>query len=310
MCRFDPKVDLAFKKLFGSEENKDVLISLINSFLPEKEQMTEITLENPYNLPDYINGKMSILDIKAKDEKGTWYDVEMQVGEQGFFGKRALFYWAKMYAEQIKKGKMFSKLRKTIMISILDFEYYKDGNKNKRRKKKNNTDSDVQIRYHRRIGLKDLDTNEEYKQLNFLELIFIELPKFKKELVSLETDLERWITFFNHSSEYEKGKIPEELSMNPAIAKAIKQLDILYFDEKEQEIYEGEQKLILDNIEKMRTAKAKGLEEGMEKERIIQEKKRKEDKIKTAKSLLENSIDINVIITSTGLSKEEIEKLK
>lgn len=288
MCKLDPKVDLAFKKLFGSEENKDILMSLINSMLPKEEQMTEIILENPYNLPDYIKGKLSILDIKGKDEKGTWYDVEMQVGEQGYFGKRALFYWGKVYTNQIKIGKMFSKLKKTIMISILDFKYYDDK------------------RFHRRIVPKDVETNELYEQLDYMELNFLELPKFEKKLKLLETNLERWITFFNHSSEYEKEKIPEELSKNPAIAKAIKQLDIMYFDKKEQEIYEGEQKAILDDIEKMRTAKAKGVEEGIEKERNIQEKKQ----ISKAKKMLKDGLSVNRIVEYTDLSKEEIEKLR
>lgn len=301
MCRLDPKVDLAFKKLFGSEENKDILMSLINSFLPKKEQMTEIILENPYNLPDYINGKMSILDIKAKDRNGTWYDIEMQVGEQGFFGKRALYYWAKVYTEQIKTGKMFSELRKTIVISILDFEYYED-DKSKIKtnvKKKKEGKKEKKGRFFRRIGPKDLETNEEYSELNYMELIFLELPKFDEELKDLKTDLERWTTFFNHSSEYEKEKIPEELSQVPAIAKAIKQLDILYFDKKEQEIYEGEQKAIWTEIEKMRTAKAKGREEGA-----------KDKSIKIAIELLKNNVDRSIIIDSTGLTKEEIGRLK
>ncbi|MEL7597757.1 MAG: Rpn family recombination-promoting nuclease/putative transposase, partial [Clostridiaceae bacterium] len=79
MCRINPKIDLAFKKLFGSEENKDLLISFINSILIEEEQIKDITIKNPYNVSNYINGKMSILDIKAVDEKGKWYDIEIQV---------------------------------------------------------------------------------------------------------------------------------------------------------------------------------------------------------------------------------------
>lgn len=84
MCRINPKVDLAFKKLFGSEENKDLLISFINSILTEEEQVKDITIKNPYNISSYLNGKMSILDIKAVDEKGKWYDIEIQVAPQSF----------------------------------------------------------------------------------------------------------------------------------------------------------------------------------------------------------------------------------
>ncbi len=90
MCRINPKVDLVFKKLFGSEENKDLLKSLVNSLLPESQQAVEIHLKNPYNLADYIDGKLSILDIKAVDGKGKWYDIEMQVEGQGYYGQRAM----------------------------------------------------------------------------------------------------------------------------------------------------------------------------------------------------------------------------
>ena len=71
---------------------------------------------------------MTILDIKAVDENGTWYDIEMQIAEQGFYDKRALYYWAKVYSDQIESGDDFDNLRKTIGINILDFDYLNYGN--------------------------------------------------------------------------------------------------------------------------------------------------------------------------------------
>ena len=124
MCKIDPKIDIAFKKLFGSEENKDLLISLINSVLPDNEQIKSIILENPYNLASYLSDKMSILDIKATDENGKIYDIEMQIGQQGYFGQRALYYWGKSYTNQLEKSGKYSTLKKTIIISIFDFEYF------------------------------------------------------------------------------------------------------------------------------------------------------------------------------------------
>ena len=80
MCRINPRVDFAFKKLFGSEENKDLLISLINAIVTEEDTVEDVELKNPYNLADYQAGKMSILDIKAKNKQtGKWYNIEMQV---------------------------------------------------------------------------------------------------------------------------------------------------------------------------------------------------------------------------------------
>ena len=88
-------MDLGFKKLFGSEENKNILKSLINSLLLKEEKISQLDLKNPYKLADYIAGKLSILDIKAVDEKGKWYDIEMQVAPLGYYGQKVLFFFGK-----------------------------------------------------------------------------------------------------------------------------------------------------------------------------------------------------------------------
>ena len=123
MCRLNPKVDFAFKKLFGSEENKEILISFINAIISEENQIKSLELKNPYNISNYRKGKMTILDIKAVDEKGNWYDIEMQIVEQGFYDKRALYYWSKAYSDQNESGDNFEILRKTIGINILNLNY-------------------------------------------------------------------------------------------------------------------------------------------------------------------------------------------
>jgi len=281
MCRINPKVDIVFKKLFGSEENKDLLLSLINSILPQNEQITEIELANPYNIADYIDGKISILDIKAKDSDGKLYDIEMQVGEQGYYGKRSLYYWGKTYTGQIDTGEMYSKLKKTIVISILDFKYFKDDD-----------------RVHRIIRAKDVESNEEYQELDCFELHFIELKKFSKELSALTTTLDRWITFLTKAYEYEKGNVPEELSKDPAVKKAIEKLDVIYLDAKERLIYEQEQKQMWDEQEKMRTAEAKGVAKGIEKGKFV-----------IAQSMKDKGLSNELIIEITGLSLDDLKEL-
>ena len=102
--KYSPKIDIVFRKLFGSEENKDLLLSLINGILDCHPRLTDLTIKNPYNLPRYLAEKTSILDVKAVDEQGTWYDIEMQIGEHGFYGKRALYYLSKMYVDQMQRS--------------------------------------------------------------------------------------------------------------------------------------------------------------------------------------------------------------
>ncbi|MBN1971497.1 MAG: Rpn family recombination-promoting nuclease/putative transposase, partial [Candidatus Delongbacteria bacterium] len=190
MCRINPKIDIAFKKLFGSEENKDILKSFINSVLPADEQVKYLELKNPYNIATYISGKGGILDVKAQAENGVWFDVEMQIGEQLFFGKRIKYYLDKMYVDQLDISEKYSTLKKVVGIAILDFNYFSDD------------------RYKRGITYKDIDTNERYGNFNLSDIYFIELKKFGKDLKHLTDTLDRWITFLNKAHEYNRNNIP------------------------------------------------------------------------------------------------------
>lgn len=277
MCRANPKVDLVFKKLFGSEENTDILKSLINSLLPENEQLTDIHIKNPYNLADYIDGKLSILDIKAVDEHGKWYDIEMQIDPLGYYGQKALFYWGKVFTAQIEAGELYSKLNKTIVISLLDFIYFPDDE-----------------RVHRIVSLRDIENFEKYGDLDFMDLHFVEMKKFKKELNEIKTTLDRWVTFLNNSYKYEKNKIPAELARDKEVTKAIEKLDLMYLNEKEREYYEAEQKNIRDRAEAFRTATEKG---------------RVANAMDTARKMKADSLSFDMISKYTGLKTEEIEKL-
>jgi len=282
MSYINPKIDLVFKKLFGTEQNINLLKSLVNSILPENEQVTTLELKNPYNPSDYLSGKISYLDIKATDENGKWYDIEIQVAPYDFFGFRLLFYWAKMYSSQLKTRQTYDELRKTIVISLINFDYF--------------VDPEGEERYNRRIGLTDLDTGKIYEQTDGLELIFVELKKFKKELPEIHSTLERWITFLNKAHEYSKDNLPKELATEE-IKKAMEELEVMYFNETEQEHYESQQRRYLD-------------EESLAKqeERKIQNAVL-DNKLEIAKSLKENGANYELIIKSTGLTKDQIDKL-
>ena len=112
MKDINPRVDIAFKKIFGVEENKDLLISLINAVMSAEDQVKEIELLNPYNIKDFKRDKLSVLDIKAKSVDGRRFNIEIQVTDEADYDKRALYYWAKLYAEQLKEGDDYSRLCK------------------------------------------------------------------------------------------------------------------------------------------------------------------------------------------------------
>jgi predicted transposase/invertase (TIGR01784 family) len=244
MCKINPRVDFAFKKLFGSEENKDLLISLINAIVSEQEQVVEVELKNPYNLADYRAGKMSILDIKAKSQQGRWFNVEMQISEDYNFDKRAIYYWAKLVTEQLSEGKMFKELKKTISINILDFNFIP-----------NNHD------VHNCYKIINTATGKDDKLHDIFELHYVELRKFTKPYHQITTALDRWSTFLTKADQLDKHHVPEELAGDESIVKAISAVDRM-FDEEERLVYEVRMQLLADVESKIASAEEKGIQKG------------------------------------------------
>jgi predicted transposase/invertase (TIGR01784 family) len=291
MCRINPRVDFAFKKLFGSEENKDLLISLLNAIISKADQITEVELKNPYNLADYKAGKMSILDIKACDKRGKWFNVEMQIGQDLYFDKRSLYYWAKLVTEQLTEGMMFKELKKTISINILDFDFIPDVKE-----------------FHNLYKIINVNTGKDDKLHDVFELHYIELRKFKKDYHELVDPLDRWITFLTRAHEFGKGDLPQRLAVDQEILKAVKAVDRM-FDEEERSIYETRMQSMADIGSKIASAEEKGMKIGLEKGMEKGLERVKQEKLNIAKQLLD-VLDLETVALKTGLSVDEVEKLK
>jgi len=122
----DPKNDLAFKKIFGNREHKNILISLLNSILDFREEKTivDVELVNPYQVPKIPELKETILDIHATNKNGEKFIVEMQRKDLGNFTKRSLYYTSKAYVEQLPKGNDYTSLKKVYFIGIVNFEIF------------------------------------------------------------------------------------------------------------------------------------------------------------------------------------------
>ncbi|PRX35583.1 putative transposase/invertase (TIGR01784 family) [Orenia metallireducens] len=283
MCRLNPRVDFAFKKLFGSEENKDILISFINSVLDEEEQIKDLVLKNPYNAKNFKNDKLSILDVKAVDEKGVWYNIEMQITDQDYYDKRALYYWARLYTGQLESGINYDKLEKTIVINVLNF---------------NCLDEEE---YHNVYQLLNRQSKEEL--IDHLEIHFIELEKYNKDLSEVQTALDRWTEFLKRADQYDKDQIPSQLAEVESIEKAIKVLDTIGLTKEEREVYEARLKWLRDEEMALKKAERKGMERGIERgiEKGIE---------KIVKSMLEKGIGVEEIIQMTDLDKESVNKIK
>src|SRR5437870_7611233 len=120
--RIDPKVDFAFKHVFGREENKSLLIHLLHAVLqpPPQQQISTVEILNPFNDKDALDDKLSILDIKARDQSGRQFNVEMQLLCYGAFRQRALYYWARLHQGQLQEGMDYQTLRPTLAICFVD----------------------------------------------------------------------------------------------------------------------------------------------------------------------------------------------
>lgn len=289
MCKINPRVDFAFKKLFGSEENKDLLMSLINAIVSERDQVVEVELKNPYNLADYRAGKISILDIKAKSEAGRWFNVEMQISEDYNFDKRAIYYWAKLVTEQLSEGMMFKELKKTISINILDFNFIPG------------TDE-----VHNCYKIINTATGKEDELHDIFELHYIELKKFTKSFQQLNSALDRWSAFLTKAHALDKNNIPKELAADQAIVKAVAAVDRM-FDEEERLIYEVRMQSLADVESKIASAEEKGWEKGREEGKA----QGMDTASKTiALNMLNKGIAVAIIAEVTGLAESVIEKMR
>ena len=286
-----PLVDIAFKKLFGVEENKDLLISLINSIISQEDQVADIELLNPYNPKNFRVDKLSILDIKARGINGRLYNIEMQITDEADYDKRALYYWAKLYSEQLKSGEDYASLSKAIGIHILNFYSIPNAEK-----------------YHNAFHITEKESGIKY--FKDLELHTIELKKFNKEpkqglnevVGKVRTSLDRWVAFLTNSSLLKSSKLPKELDA-PEVKKAIDVLEVMSFNEEERNAYEEHLKWLRIEANTLKKAEEKGYERGREEgiEKGI---------ITTAKNMLMKGYSLEAVQDITGLTKEELTKLK
>lgn len=283
MEKINPRVDLAFKKIFGTEGNKDLLISLINSIVGEEDQVVDITLLNPYNQKNFKNDKLSILDIKAEGSDGKKFNIEIQITDEADYDKRALYYWAKLYGDQLKESEDYSKLEKVIGIHILNF-----------------TSIPKSEKYHNAFSITEKETGLHYfKQL---ELHTIELKKFTDQLgkefedigSKIQTSLDLWSAFLTRNDLLSTAKISQALDDAP-IKKAIEVLNVMNFTKEEREAYEDHLKWLRIEANSLKKAEEKG---------------RKEEKLEIARNMLNESLPIEKIAALTGLTEKEVKNLK
>ncbi|MDP4144934.1 MAG: Rpn family recombination-promoting nuclease/putative transposase [Bacillota bacterium] len=279
----DPKNDVVFQKLFGKKENEDILLSFLNAVLGKQgnDRIVSVDfIDKKLNDEDILDEKIGILDVRVKTNEGTQINIEIQMINQYNMVKRTLFYWSKLYTSQIKKGGKYRELQKTITINILNFDYI-----------------DIE-KFHTTYHLYE----DEIKKMltDILEVHFIEIPKFIKEQPNERDALHRWLMFLIKPNK----AVLEVIEMaDPAIRKAHNVLEILSRDPETIRLAELRAKAIMDEMDNIEGAREEGKREG-------REEGKREGKKEIAFNLLSLGFDILTVSKGTGLSEEEVKKIK
>jgi len=279
----NPKTDFAFKKIFGDEQNKEILISFLNAILYQGNSAIEsLEILNPYQSPKIRGVKDTYLDIRAKLNNEQTVIIEMQVLNVEGFEKRILYNAAKAYSIQLDTGVDYTLLNPVIALTITDFEMFP------------NLDKVIS-----RFVLKEKDFLVDYLIYD-IELVFVELPKFGKKLEELESLTDKWIYFLKNAKSLEV--VPEQMGEVQAINKAFEVANRVGLTREELEDLEHQEIYIQDQ----RNAITKAVKQAVS-QAVSQAMKEKA--LEIAKGLLD-VLDEATIAQTTGLSMEEIQKLK
>ena len=290
--------DYVFKRIFGQEENKGALKDLLESILDVK--INKIEINNPEIPKNYYDSKFGILDLKVTLDDKTVVDVEVQMQNRHNMDQRDNYYLASNYVNGIKEGEPYTSCKKSIVISILNFNYYK----------RNEYHSVARMIFEepKEEERVDMGYKEEDKYASkYLELHIIELPKFRKKNPEVHTKLEQWLWIFEGSEE----EMEKAGKMNKEIKKINKKLASMSLSDEERNNYEFRLKAIRDEADAIECAESKGRAEG-EKLGVEKGEKlgRQEEKIKIVKEMLKNNFTIEQIKSITKLTEEEIEEIR
>jgi predicted transposase/invertase (TIGR01784 family) len=246
----DPKVDYAFKHLFGRDATRPLLIDVLDSVLDPApgHAIRDVELLNPFNPKEALDDKLSVLDIKARDQSGRLFNVEMQMLAFRHYEKRILYYGTRLYQQQLHEGQDYLELKPTLSVSFLDHVFFPQAPE-----------------YHLRFQL--LETARHFPFTADLEFHVLELPKFQKAPAELASGLDVWLYFLRHAERMDPEALPAALD-RPLVRRACEELKMLSQTDQERERYEARRKWQLDYNTGMKVARLEGREEGRREGRL------------------------------------------
>lgn len=281
----NPLTDFGFKKLFGTEPNKILLIDFLNQVLPEKHQIKDLNYSRNEHLGLSEMDRKAVFDLYCIGETGERFLVEMQKAKQNFFKDRSVFYTSFPIQEQAEKGEWDYKLKPVYSVGILDFIF--DDHK-----------SDPELLHT--VELKNQRCEVFYDKLKF---IYIELPKFVKQEDELETHFDKWLYVLRHLSNLQ-GR-PQRLQ-DRIFQKLFEAAEIAKFLPEERDAYEDSLKYYRDLKNVVDTSREEGISEGIEQGIEQGIEKRNAEIVQRMKGKGMSNSEISEL---TGLSDDEIDKL-
>ena len=269
----NPFTDYGFKKLFGEEPNKDLLLDFLNVLLKEEQgEIKDLTYLKSEHLGTSEVDRKAIFDLYCENERGEKFIVELQKTKQNFFKDRTVYYYTFPIREQAKRADWNYELKAVYTIALLDFVFEEDKN------------DPAKFRYD--IKLTDTETKEVfYDKLTF---IYLEIPKFNKTVDELETRFDKWLYVIRNLNRLDK--VPDKLRER-VFEKLFETAEIAKFTPDQVRSYEDSIKYYRDLKSSLDTAK-------------------EEKAIKIAKELLKNGVSPEIISSSTGLTREQIKRMK
>jgi conserved hypothetical protein (putative transposase or invertase) len=290
----NPKTDYAFKKIFGSDQSQDILISFLNAIVYQGETfITYLEIIDPY-APGRISGlKTTYFDVKALLNNGENVLIEMQALNVPAFGKRILYNTAKMYVNQLKLGEVYPELRAAIGVAVTDFIMFNEHNK----------------------VISQFTLKEDELLLNYqhspLKLVFVELPKFNKTLEELTNITDKWLYFLRKAPDLEV--VPASMSIVPEIEKAFTIADRVNLSLEEVDDLEKREQFERERVGALELSKAEGLAEGRaEGIQIGEQRGEQRGQINLIKRLLQRQLgELNQSIEArlSQLSSEQLSAL-
>ena len=272
----NPFTDFGFKKIFGEEASKPLLLDFLNSLLPENNKIKSLSYKNTEHLGQTETDRKSLFDIYCEAENGEKFIVELQKAKQNFFKERTVYYSTFPIKEQAEKGGWNYNLTYVFCIGILDFTFddYE-------------TEPEKSEVVHT-IKLKNQNGKIFHEKLTF---IYLEMPNFSKSENNLKTRLDQWLFFIKHLEDFQS--IPIIFKDETIFSQAFEKAELAKYDSAEWESYESSLKEYRDIKGYIDTAFDEGKTERTN---------------EIAKALKNNNVSIDIIIKTTGLSKIEIDK--